>query len=435
MASSTDTMAPRAASAMRQKMHAFWRWWTQEIAQLVPERFAALGGAGRVPLVAIDAGELVLVEPRGVASPDARVDVASLDDARGRAALRTLLERAGETRGRVRLCLEHVEALVRRVTLPAATEENLRQVLAFEMDRLTPFRAEEVYFDYRVLARNPGTAQLTALLAVARRELVDAKLARLRAWGGNVQGVAVREDGAHGGAPLDLLPQEQRGERESARELLVQRSLSLAVVMLAALALLLPMWQKRETIIALHPVLAKARQEAEAASALASQVERQVAEYNFLLAKKHATYPVLAYVEEVSRLLPDNTYLVQMEVKTTGKTREVQVTGETPSSSKLIEILEQSKILMNATPRGTVTRGSLPNTERFMIVAEAPPRPLPAAAPVLEGQAGTSSSPVPARPVTTAPSAPAASGKAPPPSPAAKAAPPTPAQPRTGEKK
>lgn len=399
MASSSEAMAARPASATRQKLQAFWRWWSEEIVQLVPERFAALGGAARVPLIALEGEELVLVEPRAAVGPDTRVDLSTLDEARRRTALRALLERAGETRGRVRLCLEHAEALVRRVTMPAATEENLRQVLAFEMDRLTPFRADDVYFDYRVLGRNAAAAQLTALLAVARRELVDAKLAKLRAWGGNVQGVAVREDPTHAGAPLDLLPLEQHGERESAREVLVQRALLGAVVLLAALALLLPIWRKRETIIALHPVLAKARQEAEATSTLATQLEREVADYNFLLAKKHGTYPVLAYLEEISRLLPDNTYLVQLEVKTTGKTREVQMIGETPSSSKLIEILEQSRLLKNATPRGTVTRGSMPNTERFTISAEAVARPLPTATPVIEAPAAPAApKPAPAKP-------------------------------------
>jgi general secretion pathway protein L len=200
-------------------------------------------------------------------------------------------------------------------------------------------------------------------------------------------------------APLDLLPSEQRGERETARERLVQRLLAAAVVVLLALALIVPMWQKRETFIALQPVVAKARQEAESTDRVASQLERQVNDYNFLLAKKHANYPVLAYVEEISHLLPDTTWVQQLEVKSTGKTREVLITGETTSSSKLIEILEQSQLLRNAAPRGAYTRGSTPNSERFMIQAEAPPRALPEPTPVLaDSAAPVAAPPVPANP-------------------------------------
>ena len=57
---------------------------------------------------------------------------------------------------------------MRRVTMPAATEENLRQVLGFEMDRLTPLRADEVYFDYRVVSRDAAAGQIAVQLAVAR---------------------------------------------------------------------------------------------------------------------------------------------------------------------------------------------------------------------------------------------------------------------------
>ena len=42
--------------------------------------------------------------------------------------------------------------------MPAATEENLPQVLSFEMDRLTPFRSDEVYFDHRVVGRDRAIA-------------------------------------------------------------------------------------------------------------------------------------------------------------------------------------------------------------------------------------------------------------------------------------
>jgi hypothetical protein len=100
-------------------------------------------------------------------------------------------------------------------------------------------------------------------------------------------------------------------------------------------------------------------------------------------------------------LLPDNTWMQQMDIKTVGKAREVQMSGETTSTSKLIELFEQSQVLKNAQTRGTITRGSQPNTERFMIVAEPRPRTMPEATTVAD-------IPVPVAPVTRAPGAPAA---------------------------
>jgi general secretion pathway protein L len=394
MATSPLSAGSHPPSAWRQKLAAFWRWWTGELAQMVPERFAALGGASRVPQVAVEGDQLVLVEPKTTGTMRESVPVVQ-EPQQARGAVRQMLERAGEARGRARLVLAKHEALVRRATMPAATEENLAQVLSFEMDRLTPFRAEEVYFDHRVVGRDAAAASLVVLVAIARREIVDGRVDLLRSLGVTVEGVGVREDGAHGAA-LNLMPPELRGQRETETERVLKRALLAASGVLLLAVLLYPPYAKREVIKSLHPVEGRAHTEAEATSRLAQELERLVAEHNFLLAKKHGTPPALAYIEEISRLLPDNTWVQQLELKVAGKTRELQITGETASSSKLIEILEQSTLLKNASPRGTVTRGSQPGTERFAIAAEATGRPPPEPVPV--AQLATPLVPAPAAP-------------------------------------
>jgi general secretion pathway protein L len=298
--------------------------------------------------------------------------------------------------------------------MPTATEENLRQVLAFEMDRLTPFRAEDVYFDYRILSRDPAAGTLVAMLAVARRELVDARVEALRALGVSVQGVTVRDDHPASGPTLDLLPTEQRGERETARERTIKAVLVATVLMLLLACLVYPIYRKRLEVVTLLPQVAKAQQEAQATDTVARELEKQVADYNFLLGKKHGSPMALAYLEDVTRLLPDNTWIQQFDLKQVAKTREVQITGETVSSSRLIEILEQSQLLKNAAPRGSFTRGAVPGTERFMIAAEVKPKALPEPQSVLDAGAP------PAQPRAAPPQ------PAPPPQPAAP--PPVPAK-------
>jgi hypothetical protein len=125
------------------------------------------------------------------------------------------------------------------------------------------------------------------------------------------------------------------------------------------------------------------------------ELERQAADYNYLLARRHSAYPVGAYVEEISRLLPDNTWLQQLDIRTAGKSKELVITGETASSSRLIELLEQSRMMQNAGPRGPTTRGSLPNVERFMIGAELKPRTRPRPSRSSRGQAPPPQSPPP----------------------------------------
>ena len=225
------------------------------------------------------------------------------------------------------------------------------------------------------------------------------------------QAVAVSQDAGTGSASFNLLPQGQPGERESSGEGLLQYALIGLVALLLAVALVLPAWQKRQAIIDLHPQLNKAKQEAEATAAIQRDVEQRVADHNFVTAKKQAAYPALAILEEVTRLLPDNTWVTQLDVKTAGKVREAQISGETPSSSKLIEVLEQSALMKNAAPRGTVVRGATPNTERFVIAAEVRARQAPEPRPVAEAALAAPATPAnPATPIAPVPAArPAAS--------------------------
>lgn len=389
----------RPVPAWQARLERFWRWWSGELVSLAPR----IAGTTRAPLVSLEGAAFTVLEPRMVGS-EQRVDLADLDAGRAASAVRALLEKAGEPRARARVALAPHEALVRRVTMPAATEENLGAVLGFEMDRLTPFRAEDVYYDHRVLARDAAAGTIEVLLAVARREIVDARLARMRDLGLSVQGVTVRDDTARAGSGLDLLPSAQRGEGEKPRERLLKQALAgLALVLLVA-ALVIPALRKRSEMFAITPAMEKAGAEAKATDALIQELERQVADYNFLLAKKHSAAPALAYIEEIARLLPDNTWLQQLDIKSTGKTREVLISGETVSASKLIEILEQSQLLQNAAPRGPVTRGTQPNTERFLIAAEARPRPTPEAVALTDA----ANAPPPPPPQLAAPQAPPA---------------------------
>jgi general secretion pathway protein L len=233
--------------------------------------------------------------------------------------------------------------------------------------------------------------------------------------------VVLADDITRSPTPIDLLPETHRGEREGGAMRRVQLGLAAAVLVLLGIALAFPLWQKREAAITLMPVLAKAQSEAAATQALKDELERHVADYNFLLSKKHTAQPVLAFVEELSRLLPDSTWVQQMDIRPQGKVREIQIQGETPSSSKLIEIFETATTMRNATPRGSVTRGSVPGTERFLIAAEAKPRalpePMPAAAPIASTVPAPASPAAPATAPATAPApstAPAPAASAPP---------------------
>lgn len=344
-------------------------WWLGELSAMAS---SVLSGASRAAME-----RRVLVEISGPQVSFSRVvagkvvkagqlDMTSLDVAGQKLAFQSALNKIVRQKAEITLCLEPGQALRKELSLPLAAEENLRQVVAFEMDRHTPFKADQVYFDCR---HERGDKQIEVSLVVAPRVPVDERLSQLTSWGAQVTAVRVADDETD--VPWNILPTERR--QKDRVTWLSRRNIALAsgAVVLFCVVLALPIWKKREIVLALHLPLDKARKQAVVAEGLRDQLEAQLAEYNYLLNKKRESPPVVAVLEDVTRVLPDDTWVQQFDLK--GK--EMMIQGETASSSKLAGLFEQAKTLHNANFRAPLTKGQGANSERFQLAAET--RPLP----------------------------------------------------------
>ena len=78
---------------------------------------------------------------------------------------------------RAYLCLPRAEAACNRILLPAAAQENLAQVLEYEIEHLVPLPRDQVYFDYSV--RPLGEDRIEVLLMCIPREVVRVHLEAL----------------------------------------------------------------------------------------------------------------------------------------------------------------------------------------------------------------------------------------------------------------
>jgi type IV pilus assembly protein PilM len=71
-------------------------------------------------------------------------------------------------------------AIVRKITVPMMTAEELAEQIQWEAEQHIPFDIKDVYVDYQVLRRNPDASQMDLLLVAAKREQINdyAQLAR-----------------------------------------------------------------------------------------------------------------------------------------------------------------------------------------------------------------------------------------------------------------
>jgi len=152
-------------AARRYGLSAFWRWWSDQIVGLIPPGPRnALRRRRLWPILAFEKDSATLFVPQvgngGLAFAEvARVPVSDDPAAAmaGRAAIDALPRGAyggNATGGRVVVALPPTQVLRKTILLPAAAEENLKQVLAYDLDRHTPFKPDEVYFDAAVVARD-----------------------------------------------------------------------------------------------------------------------------------------------------------------------------------------------------------------------------------------------------------------------------------------
>jgi general secretion pathway protein L len=425
----------------------FGRWWAAELAALLPGTTRSAVRRRRMRTVvafADDAATVWQPSPRGGEGGMERVArVATGDDAAGRAAIEAIAKATGSPNVTIALPAQHV--LRRALALPAAIEDNLRQALAYDLDRHTPFRAEDLYFDAAVVGRDHAQGTLRVDLATVRRAIVDGALAAVERWGGNVVAVVPEAPEAAAGARLNLLPDERRAVRRGLRWAFW---IPLALVLAAAgVALVLPVWQKREQAIALDKLVNDARGQAAVSEALRRDLDRLVATHNFALERKFAFPAAIQVLDEVTKLLPDDTWLTQFELKTSTRGKEAQrellLRGESGNAGRLITLFEESKVFTQAAPRSPTTKIQPGPGEIFDLVAQLRPLPAPAAV-ALAADAPEGAKPPDAQPQggagaagqTTAAPAPAAA--APPaaptppaavPPPVASAAPPKPAAP------
>ncbi len=335
---------------------AFWRWWRDGLLAWLPAGVRRwLAGSSRRLVVAVNGGECVLLrEEAGQTQELERLDGSSPDWNAVAGWFRT------EKPGQLALRFPAGQALIRTLSLPLAAEKNPRQVAGFEMDRLTPFAAAQVYYDVTVLERQPEQRRLRVELTVLPRVGVDPVLAQLRQQGLQPDALDVA-----GGRPgLNLLPPEQRARR-GFWERRLHAALMVVTLLLIAAAVILPIWQQRLLVIGVMNKVGQLRQAADQTLTLRNQLDQTLEASRMLARKKETLPPRVDLLRELTLILPDDTWLERVQIK--GDT--VQLIGQSAKASALIGIVESSKLFNGAGFASPVTTDPRTGKERFVLGA------------------------------------------------------------------
>lgn len=347
---------------------AFFRWWTAELRACLPARLKRRLFAARHRLVFDVAADAVAVrDSNGVEErPVGRYARGDRDVDRLGADIRHDLARLDARRRDIVLRLPGAAVLRRRIELPVAAEENLREVVAFDMERQTPFTADQVYFDVRVVRRFADRQRTLVELAVVPRSLADPAVALLTGWG--LPPAVIEVPGAGGGAPQEIALEAQGQGAGAGRTVRVAGwALAGLAAVLAVAAVAIPLERQRRLVGALQAQVAVARKEADAAHQTQKDIDRLAALDLFLVQRKQSKPMRLALIEELSSVLPDDTWLFRLRI--TGD--EVQTFGYSAGASNLIGPIEASPLFRSPQFLAPLMRDQRVDAERFHIAFQA----------------------------------------------------------------
>ncbi|MGH6942670.1 MAG: PilN domain-containing protein [Geminicoccaceae bacterium] len=335
---------------------AFFDWWLRELAGLVPRRLRGAGRRERRGLVLeLGEGESVLLERTANGERTLGTGAPGHD--------RRLGELLRRRRRPVTLRLRSELGLRKVLDLPLAARDDVDQLLRFEMDRVTPFRADEVYFAQRVLGSDLPNRRISVELQVAPKRVVERALEIARGLGVVPARIELADLGSDGQEALDLLPGEVgEGRRESR----LNRALAVLALVLALIAVGIPLQRQRATVAELEAQVAAARADAEQSLTLRKRLDQISQGAQFLLAEKNRHVLVTEVLAELTRLIPDQAHVVQLQLS--GGT--VQLQGYAATASDLIGLLDQSPLFKGPRFRSPVIQDPRRGLERFHLSVE-----------------------------------------------------------------
>jgi len=344
-----------ARSGTSQLLAARWqgfaRWWLSGLKEVVPPAWLDWADGEAPPKVMVRrADETVICQLTSAAGAvEARLPAAGFDAA----ALATWLAQQGLSRDEVIVgpVIARDLFLLRELSVPKAALGVLPRILDQEVVRRTPFQLSDIWHAASAVAG--GTDDVVAMRHwIIRRDRADAALAALGLKAGDVDFLAV---GDADGEAMPVINFRTTGDEDPPWAARAVRLLAGAALVASICGVAAFEWSQASVASSIETALAEARQGAQNGRDGIDPVGR-------LLALK-ADVSVLEVWDELSRILPDHTFLTESRMAD-GK---VTLSGFSADAARLVRIIDQSPLFSGAALTAAITPDATERKDRFAI--------------------------------------------------------------------
>ena len=344
----------------------FLDWWWQRLCDLVPPRWRGRDLAQAGLFVTLDS--LPAAMPASVhlslrrKGRNNELGRFVLDEAGTRAALRVA---TAQSTGSVVLVLPGMALLEREAILPLAAERDPGRVLRYEMDRITPFAAEEVFCTWTIERRDRARGQLYLRLSLTPKAPLQGLFAALSRIGLAPTALEGRVPGGQN-RRIALSRTPSRSERWRRRAWAAGAA---GCAGLAVAAGVQPFVQQSLSRNDIEARIAALRPRVEQAEAIRQRIAAAEAGGDVLAAERARVGDALQAIAVVTRLLPDDTYLTDFALRQ----RQLTLSGQSAAAAKLIAALSAEAMIRNAAFVAPITRAGSSHADLFSIRAELVP--------------------------------------------------------------
>jgi general secretion pathway protein L len=265
---------------------------------------------------------------------------------------------------RVEIMLSSQRVMARALDFPKQAADFLDGMIRSQIDRVTPWTANDAAFGWSSLSDGASDRIDVALVATSKRK-IQPLIQLAESFGASSVGVFTLFSAVEG-APLRIKLLESSLHRSMDRALsvpMILRTVLLASGAAAAIALLVSVY--------LGDALDSEQQQLQSqisqrrAALLLNSGSSGGAGLGLLAKRKQETASSVMVLEAISKVLPDTTYVTELRIEGD----KVQVVGLTQDAPSLIRLMEQSPQFTHATFFAPTTRAQNDPGERFHIEA------------------------------------------------------------------
>ncbi len=253
--------------------------------------------------------------------------------------------------------------LRRSVTLPLATEENIENVVAYEIDRYTPFKKEDIYFDVKIQKRDKVEKKLTVQLSVIKKSALEEVLQFSQSCNVLINNIYV-VSAANNEVVEELSFVGGFGQDNNSRkQFSANKNLVVVFLFLCLCALTIPIAKNYWKAQQYEAMIAQTAGEAAEVKELLAAYKEMKQDANRVSSLNTNNSKLVDLLNELTKIIPDDTSLARFSLEE----NVIRIQGISLSASKLISILDSSDSFSEVKFVAPVTQNPDTGKENFTI--------------------------------------------------------------------